>query len=92
VGLPRGLFTKYFNSDSKKETKEKWSYFKLVMQTINVMHNQLNELATYHHKPDITIPISFRAADTFDFYKAKELIEYGRVQAAKAIDEYEKTN
>jgi len=82
-------FNKYFNGKSKKETKEKWSYFKLVTQTINVMHNQLNELATFHHKPDINIQISFRAADTFDFYKAKELIEYGRNQAKKALDKYE---
>ena len=85
------VFNKYFNGDSKKEAKEKWSYFKLVTQTINVMHNQLNALATFHHKPDINIPISFRAADTFDFYKAHELIKYGRIQAATAIDEYEKS-
>jgi NTE family protein len=82
-------FNKYFNGKSKKEAKEKWSYFKLVTQTINVMHNQLNELATFHHKPDINIQISFRAADTFDFYKAHELIEYGRQQAKDAIDKYE---
>ena len=82
-------FLKYFHGKSKKESIEKWSYFKLVTQTINVMHNQLNALATFHHKPDINIQISFRAADTFDFYKAHELIEYGRLQAIKAIDLFE---
>jgi len=88
--MAQRAFNKYFNGNSKKETKEKWSYFKLVTQTINVMHNQLNALAISHYKPDIHIPISFRAADTFDFYKANELIEYGRIQASKAIDDYEK--
>jgi NTE family protein len=89
--MAQRTFNKYFNGNSKKEAKEKWSYFKLVTQTINVMHNQLNELATFHHKPDINIQISFRAADTFDFYKAHELIEYGRQQARIAIDKYEES-
>ena len=86
-------FNKYFNNGkSSKEEKEKWSYFKLVTETINVMHNRLNEMALDHHQPDITIPISFRAADTFEFYHAAELIEYGRRQAAMVLDEYEKEN
>ena len=82
-------FNKYFNGSSKKEEKEKWSYFKIVTETINVMHNRLNELSLEHHKPDIVIPISFRAADTFEFYHAAELIEYGRQQCAMVLDRYE---
>ncbi|MCK5856127.1 MAG: patatin-like phospholipase family protein [Bacteroidales bacterium] len=83
------IFNKYYNNNTKKDTHKNWSYFKLVTQTINVMHNQLNELALQHHAPDINIPISFRAADTFDFYRADELIEYGRMQAAITLDNYE---
>ena len=82
-------FKKYFNGSSKKEEKEKWSYFKIVTETINVMHNRLNELSLEHYKPDIVIPISFRAADTFEFYHAAELIEYGRQQCARVLDHYE---
>ena len=82
-------FNKYFKDSSKKNSKEKWSYFKLVTETINVMHNRLNEMSLEHHKPDINIPISFRAADTFEFYHAHELIEYGKQQANKALDVYE---
>ena len=87
--MAQKTFRKYFSDNSKKEVREKWNYFKLVTQTINLMHNQLNELATQLHKPDINIPISFKAADTFDFYKAEELIEYGRHQAKETLDKYE---
>ena len=82
-------FNKYFTGNSKIDNREKWSYFKLMTQTINVMHNQLNALAVEQHHPDINIPISFRAADTFDFYRAKELVEYGRNQTKIALDHYE---
>lgn len=90
--MAQRTFSKYFGGKSKKSNKEKWSYFKLLTQTINVMHNQLNELALIQCPPDINIPISFRAADTFDFYRAKELIEYGKIQTAIALDNYEKKN
>ena len=83
-------FQKYFSDKSKKDEKEKWNYFKLVTETINVMHNKLNEMALENNKPDILVPISFKAADTFEFYRAKELIEYGRQQCIAALKEYEK--
>jgi NTE family protein len=83
------MYHKYFGNNSRKEEKEKWSYFKLVTETINVMHNRLNEMALHHHQPDITVPISFRAADTFEFYHAAELIEYGRQQTIRVLDEFE---
>ena len=82
-------FQKYFKEKSKKEEKEKWNYFKLVSETINVMHNRLNEMSLEYIHPDITVPISFRAADTFEFYHARELIEYGRQQCSRALDRYE---
>jgi len=84
-------FQKYFSEKSKKDEKEKWNYFKLVTETINVMHNKLNEMALEQNKPDILVPISFKAADTFEFYRAKELIEYGRQQCMAALKEYENT-
>jgi NTE family protein len=40
------------------------------------------------HKPDLVINIPHNSAYTFDFYKAKELIELGENAAKEAIINY----
>ncbi|MCD6564648.1 MAG: hypothetical protein J7K53_01770 [Bacteroidales bacterium] len=40
------------------------------------------------YKPDMFINISRHSCGTFDFFKAKELIETGRRAARKSINDY----
>jgi hypothetical protein len=42
------------------------------------------------YRPDILINISKYAGNTFDFYKAAQLIEFGRIAARKSILSYKK--
>jgi NTE family protein len=40
------------------------------------------------YKPDITIHIPWNSAKSFDFHKAHELIEKGRIEARKSLELY----
>jgi len=39
------------------------------------------------YKPDLLINIPHNSAGTFEFYRAKELIEYGKEATRKALSE-----
>jgi NTE family protein len=70
--------------------KEKLGYFELLNRSIDLMQDRVATLIMQHYKPDITISVSRDAANTFEFYKAKELIEVGRLRFDEAFEQYEK--
>lgn len=74
--------------NSKEEQKqEKIGYFDLMSKTINLMMEQQTKLHLKHHQPDILVQISREASGNYDFYKAKELVEIGRLAFHKAMNQ-----
>lgn len=69
--------------------KQSQGYYTLVHFTISVMLERISELSLMANKPDILINIPVSSAKTFDFNKAKQLIELGRKEAQKSIDQYQ---
>ena len=67
------------------------STFNITNKSINLMLNQISELTLKLTPPDIEINLPVDCFGTFDFYKAKEIIEYGDKAAEKAIKKYLKT-
>ncbi len=67
------------------ETKNKLGFFDILNESIDLMQDKLTSLLLEKHKPDLQINISRNAASTFEFYKAKELIEAGKVATLKAL-------
>lgn len=61
-------------------------YFDLAMRSVQLMQSQLTQYALRVTPPDVLVSISKNSATVFEFYKAAELIEYGRRQCAKALD------
>jgi NTE family protein len=61
-----------------KEPIEKLGYFELLNRSIDLMQDKMTDLILTHHKPEILVKVSRDAASTFEFYKAKEMIEMGR--------------
>ncbi len=49
------------------------------------MVHRMTEMSIERHNPDLIINIPHDSAKTFDFYKAKELIEIGQNAAKKSI-------
>ncbi|HDP74567.1 MAG TPA: phospholipase [Bacteroidales bacterium] len=70
-----------------KITPKSIGYFDLAMRSVQLMQSQLTQYAIRVTPPDALIPISKNSATVFEFYKAAELIEYGRRQCAMVLDE-----
>lgn len=65
-------------------------YFDLVMRSIQLMQSRLTAHALEETPPDLLVRISKESATVFEFYKAEELIAYGREACASALDLLEK--
>jgi NTE family protein len=71
---------------SNKE--EKLGYFDLINKTIGMMTSHIGQTNLKNHPPDILMEISREACTTYDFYRAKELVQMGRHAALKSLDKH----
>ncbi|MDA3952133.1 MAG: patatin-like phospholipase family protein [Bacteroidales bacterium] len=74
-------FRDHLYKTSPSNHKEKLSYFNLIDKTISLMINQMAQMSLSTFYPDILINISRETCGNFDFYKAEELVEIGRIEA-----------
>lgn len=79
-GLMKNLSTLISTGD-----KHSMGYYSLLSRTSSAMIHRIAELSIERHKPDLVINIPYDSANTFDFYRAKELIELGKNAAKEAI-------
>ncbi|MBT1704782.1 patatin-like phospholipase family protein [Chryseosolibacter indicus] len=75
---------------SAEEQIEKFGYFDLITKSYDMTQDRLTELMISIHKPDIVAEISRDACGIFEFYRANEIIEEGRVALLKAFSNYNK--
>lgn len=67
--------------------KNSFGYYSLLNSTSLSMIHRIVEMSLENLKPDLLINIPHDSASTFEFYKAKELIELGREATRKALSE-----
>ena len=79
---------KYFGRSNKKQNVDNLVGF--LNKTIYIMINQLTKNSIDLHKPDILIQIPSKTCGIFDFQKSKDLIDLGRKEAIKKINNFEK--
>jgi NTE family protein len=63
-------------------------YFKLMDRTLSIMMHQMAQHSLNHYTPDMLINISKDSCGTYDFFKAEEMIEIGKVTTQRAIRNY----
>jgi len=68
-----------------KSDDDKLGYFNLIDRTIGTMTNYIAHMHLEKYKPDLLIEVSKKSSGTFDFYKAGELVEIGRLAAENAL-------
>ena len=68
--------------------KSSKGYYSLLSSTTSAMIHTIANMSIEKHKPDMIINIPHDSANTFDFYRAKELIELGESAAKEAITNY----
>lgn len=66
--------------------RETLNYFDVINKTIGLMTYTIAQNLLEKHPPDILINISKETCSTFDFYRAEELIEAGKIEAANALN------
>lgn len=74
-------------SHKEEQKQEKLGYFDLMTKTISLMMEQQTNLNLKYHQPDLLVQISRESAGTYDFYKAEELVEMGRLAFHQAVDQ-----
>lgn len=79
-------FYEYVRSNHPREKKESLGFLSLIDKTITTGMLQLAQHAIKEGKPDLLINVSRNACGTYDFYKANELIELGRLAAIETLD------
>ena len=84
------LFKQKLNEIIPKSNKSKLGYFKLLNATTNAMIHQISKMTLDICEPDILVNVSKHSCHTFDFFKAEQLIEIGRLAAKKSIKKYKK--
>ncbi|MCK9618107.1 MAG: patatin-like phospholipase family protein [Lentimicrobiaceae bacterium] len=67
----------------------KFGYFNLISKTISLMTYHIEQMLLEKYAPDIMVNISGDSCNTYDFYKAEEMVETGRRAAATSLKEYE---
>lgn len=72
----------------KPNMMRKLGFFESVTRSIDLMQDRISSLQMELSKPDILINFSRQACTTYEFYRAKEMIEEGHCVAEKAIREY----
>ena len=67
---------------------KKLGYFDLISKTISLMTEHIAQLSLEKYAPDILINVSHESCSMYDFYKAEELVEIGRLAAIKSLKEH----
>jgi len=70
--------------------KESTGYFNLIVNTSSLMLSKIAELTLQIDPPDVLVEISRYACGAFDFYKANELIQVGKINTKQSIKKYKK--
>lgn len=72
-----------------KGFNEQMGFVKLMDNTISLMMHQMSAMHIKNHKPDLLINVSRNNCSTFDFFKASDIIEIGRMAAIRSLNEFE---
>jgi NTE family protein len=79
-----GSFSDFLNNSKEKE--HKLGFLTLIDNTLTTGMLRLAQLTIENGNPDILIETSRDLCGTYDFYKAREVIESGRLAARKVLD------
>ncbi|AFD06350.1 patatin-like phospholipase family protein [Solitalea canadensis] len=74
------------------ETSERIGMFGLLNRSFDLLQDRLTQVMLETYKPDILVNVSRNACGSFEFYRASELIEVGRLSFENAYAEYEKSS
>jgi len=81
-------FLQKLNNKLPTSNKEHLNYISLLNRSTSMLTHTISTMMIEKYNPEILINVSAQAGSTFDFFKAEELIEAGRLSAIKSIGKY----
>ena len=81
-------FYQQLNKSHPESHAEKFGYFDLINKTIGLMTYHIAQMTLQNHSYDILINVSRDSCGTYDFYKAKEMVEIGRNATKNSLISY----
>lgn len=81
-----GLYD-YLGIKGQTKNEEKLGYLDLINRTISLMTHEMGQLLLEKYAPDLLIEVSGEGCGTFDFYKAREIVERGSRTAADVLSQ-----
>ncbi len=72
-----------------REKEDSYSYFSLISRTLDVMTMHMAQEKMKQFAPEILVKVSRDSCGVYDFYKAEQQVEEGRLAAIEALDAYE---
>ncbi|UGB38126.1 patatin-like phospholipase family protein [Frateuria soli] len=87
--LARGLARGLAHSEDKPARVHEPGALALLTQAMDLMQSNLSRLRLAAYEPDLLIEIPRDAAATYEFYRARELIELGRARAREALERWQ---
>lgn len=88
----RSKMASFFAEDTKNPKSKSLGSLDLLNRSFELLHDKLSRMTLAMHPVDVLVEISKRQARTFEFYRASELIEIGRIKTAEALDKLEHAN
>lgn len=80
----QGFYQYFHKINPSNEDDEKLGYFNLITKTISMKTHRIDQIMLEQHSPDLLINLSHESCGMYDFYRAEELVEMGRVAARTA--------
>ncbi len=68
---------------------ETLGYFGLLNKSYDMMQDRMCQMSIIHHKPDYVVNISRDSSSVYEFYRANDMIEEGRIACIKALEKKE---
>lgn len=82
-------FRIHFFKEQQNNGETKLSFFNLMTKTIAAMIHQMSAMVIEQHPPDVLVEVSKDASEMYDFFKAEELVEAGRQEMEKSLQNYQ---
>lgn len=73
-----------------EEVKESFGMFGTLYKMFDTMQAQISQYKTAGYPPDLLIRVPYDCCETYEFYRAQEMIDLGRYIGEQAIHAYEK--
>ena len=67
------------------DRSEQWGFYEIMSRSIEIMQNSIAKMKMAAYSPDILIDFPSDIAHTYEFYRAKELIQFGYDKAEQVL-------